>query len=355
MTRTVRCRILRALECVSINMSDSRDAAVPGPEPDDLDIPDDFEGASEPDNRGVYDARYLAFLETIVHLRPSLHRYCSRMTGSVLDGEDVVQDALFLAYRKLDTFDDSRRLGPWLFRIAHNRCIDFLRRRDVRRSAEAEAAVADAVAPVEPPGPMLDRAVEHLVLALPPKERACVLLKDVFDYSLDEIAALVGSTSGGVKAALNRGRSKLAALASRAGAGARAKPSPEMTQLLHLYVERFNQRDWDSLRELIADDARLLVADRFSGPLVDSPYFGRYQRWSAQWQLAVGTIDEEPAIFVMQRRNGGPWAPTGVVRLEVATDQHATHQHIHRICDFQHCPWVLKGATSLVIGEAQPA
>jgi len=55
----------------------------------------------ETDERGNFDARYLAFLETITQLRPRLHRYCARMTGSVLDGEDVVQDALFEAYRKL--------------------------------------------------------------------------------------------------------------------------------------------------------------------------------------------------------------------------------------------------------------
>src|SRR5229473_3884024 len=90
------------------------------------------------DGSGPFQARYRAFLETIAHLRPSLHRYCSRMTGSVLDGEDVVQDALFQAYRKLDTFDDDRPLSPWLFRIAHNRCIDFLRRREVRQEAESE-------------------------------------------------------------------------------------------------------------------------------------------------------------------------------------------------------------------------
>src|SRR5437660_6044137 len=96
---------------------------------------------------GVFEARYIAFLETIARLRPSLHRYCSRMTGSVLDGEDIVQDALFQAYRKLDSFDDARPLAPWLFRIAHNRCIDFLRRREVRQEAEAEAAVPDSVAP----------------------------------------------------------------------------------------------------------------------------------------------------------------------------------------------------------------
>jgi RNA polymerase sigma-70 factor (ECF subfamily) len=86
---------------------------------------------------GPFEARYLAFLETISTLRPSLHRYCARMTGSVMDGEDVVQETLFEAYRKLDKFDESRPLKPWLFRIAHNRCIDFLRRRGVQRQLRA--------------------------------------------------------------------------------------------------------------------------------------------------------------------------------------------------------------------------
>lgn len=95
-----------------------------------MDAPADIEGS------GPFDARYLAFLETISQLRPRLHRYCSRMTGSVMDGEDLVQESLFQAYRKLETFDDARPLAPWLFRIAHNRCIDFLRRRGVREEAE---------------------------------------------------------------------------------------------------------------------------------------------------------------------------------------------------------------------------
>jgi len=137
---------------------------------------------------GPFEARYLAFLETVTQLRPSLHRYCASMTGSVMDGEDVVQEALFEAYRKLDKFDDRRPLKPWLFRIAHNRCIDFLRKRGVRVEAETVATVPDAVNPVELPALGLGRAVEHLVSSLPPKERACVLLKDVFDYSLEEIA-----------------------------------------------------------------------------------------------------------------------------------------------------------------------
>src|SRR6202008_56531 len=100
---------------------------------------------------GPFETRYVAFLETITQLRPPLHRYCARMTGSVMDGEDVVQEALFEAYRKLDQFDDRRPLKPWLFRIAHNRCIDFLRKRGVRVEAETTAMVPDAGNPVEPP------------------------------------------------------------------------------------------------------------------------------------------------------------------------------------------------------------
>lgn len=69
-------------------------------------------GKGDIDSMGKFDARYVAFLETIAQLRPRLHRYCSRMTGSVMDGEDVVQDALFEAYRKLDQYDDTRPLRP---------------------------------------------------------------------------------------------------------------------------------------------------------------------------------------------------------------------------------------------------
>src|SRR5215510_12811419 len=102
------------------------------------------------DDSGRFEARYLAFLETIATLRPSLHRYCARMTGSVMDGEDLVQEALFEAYRKMDKFDESGPMKPWLFGIAHNRCIDFLRRRRVRDEAEAAAAAPEARESAEP-------------------------------------------------------------------------------------------------------------------------------------------------------------------------------------------------------------
>ncbi len=288
---------------------------------------------------GPFGARYQAFLETIKQLRPTLHRYCARMTGSVMDGEDVVQEGLFEAYRKLDKFDDSRPLKPWLFRIAHNRCIDFLRRRIARVEAETAGMEPDTVEPVEPGILSVGRAVEHLVITLPPKERACVLLKDVFDYSLEEIAELVDSTVGGVKAALNRARTKLGVLADDPAPSSRSV-DPEMSKVIQLYVDRFNRCDWDGVRELISADARLTVADRFGGKFKEAPYFFNYDRWPWPWKLALGELDGESVVIIL-RLGADTWTPYSAIRVSVVS------QKVERIEDYIHCPWVIAAAASV--------
>ena len=166
-----------------------------------------------------------------------------------------------------------------------------------------------------------------------------MLLKDVFDYSLDEIAEMVDSTVGGVKAALSRGRKKL----KTATAPMKSKAvNPEVMQLLELYVERFNRRDWDGLRELISADARLRVADIYSGRFSDAPYFWNYERWPWPWKLAVGEVDGEPAVIILQR-GVDAWEPYSAIRLAIVN-----HRVAH-VTDYMHCPWILESATSTVL------
>ncbi|RWE88743.1 sigma-70 family RNA polymerase sigma factor [Mesorhizobium sp.] len=301
------------------------------------------------DPTGLFDVRYAAFLETVAHLRGRLHRYCARMTGSTLDGEDVMQEALFEAYRKIEKLDDPSALRPWLFRIAHNRCIDFLRSRQARERAEANFVENEIILPIEPPGQGADRAIERLVIHLPPKERACVLLKDVFDYSLEEIAGLVGSTVGGVKAALSRGRSKLAMLPNEPDVRSESQRNAELSKLLNRYVELFNRRDWDGVRALTSADAQLRVADCFKGQLLESPYFVEYENAQMTWKMVTGEIDGEAVLLVLHRGEGG-WKPAHPVRIE------AIDGVINRIADYYACPWIMPAARAVFVSiPNQPA
>ena len=176
-------------------------------------------------------ARQAQLLALAGELRPELHRYCARLMGSVIDGEDVVQDTLrpglsspWTSWRR------SPPLRAWLFRIAHNRALDLLRSRAIRAAEPIEAAheVADPESPDPVEVLMRREAVETAVsrfVELPTVQRSVVILKDVLDQSLEEIAAMLDLTVNAVKAHLARGRARLKSH-QRAGAGpARAAPA----------------------------------------------------------------------------------------------------------------------------------
>src|SRR6202035_1195145 len=92
--------------------------------------------------------------------------------------------------------------------------------------------------------------------------------------------------------------------------------SPEASELLRLYIDRFNRRDWDGVRELASADARLRVADCFAGRLADSPYFVEYERRSIPWRMALGKVDGETVIIIL-RDDADRLTPFSVVRLGV--------------------------------------
>jgi RNA polymerase sigma-70 factor (ECF subfamily) len=272
------------------------------------------------------------FLAQMKGLRPKLHRFCARMCGSALDGEDIVQETLAHAFYNLAFLRDRSRLEPWLFRIAHRKCIDFLRRgKEEAVSLDDEDEVAAPAADEQPIGDTL----APLVGALPPKERAAVLLKDVLDYSLAEVADVVDSTVGGVKAALHRGRAKL-----REGyeEPSRRALDPSERELLQAYVDCFNRRDWPALHRLVALDARLEVVEATTGgKLRESPYLTNYAALSWEWKLSLARVDGEPLI-VHWKKVGDAWRPHAAIRLWWQGGQ------VVRIRDYVHVDYLLRDA-----------
>src|SRR5437773_9596353 len=134
------------------------------------------------------------FMGLVAEVRPELHRYCARMTGSVFDGEDVVQDTLAKAYFALGQMEEAPPLRPWLFRIAHNSAMDFLRRyehRNVDAAADMEVVADMAISREpeahEPDGERVEAALK-VFAALPPVQRSALALKDVLGLSLEETA-----------------------------------------------------------------------------------------------------------------------------------------------------------------------
>jgi RNA polymerase sigma-70 factor (ECF subfamily) len=219
------------------------------------------------------------FLEMVAELRPELHRYCARLTGSIVDGEDVVQDTLAKAYYAISQAGEIPPLRPLLFRIAHNTAMDVLRRYE-RRHADPVAEVPDDAVVEERPDPEVVRAALASFLDLPISQRSAVILKDVLGCTLDEIAADTGSTVPAVKAALVRGRATLRARAAAPAPEPAPGPAPEQAgdlARLRGYATLFNARAWDALRALIAEDSRLDLVSRLErrGQGVGE-YFARY-------------------------------------------------------------------------------
>jgi RNA polymerase sigma-70 factor, ECF subfamily len=278
------------------------------------------------------------FLASVKDLRPKLHGFCTRMCGSPLDGEDLVQETLAQAFYYLPSLKDESRLEPWLFRIAHNKCVDFLRRE--RRQREDTVPYEEEHAPETMPdagelaGEPVGEGLATLVAQLPPKERACVLLKDVLDYPLAEVAEMVDSTVGGVKAALHRGRAKLRRLHQ---APLPVEIDRQQRSLVEAYVECFNRQDWDALRRLIQADARveLVGVTEFPALGVGAPYFRNYSALAWEWKLSLARVDGEPVIVHWQKV-GAEWLPRAAVKLWWRDGK------VARIRDYVHVEYLLE-------------
>jgi RNA polymerase sigma-70 factor, ECF subfamily len=279
----------------------------------------------------------------LAEMRPKLHRYCARMVGSVIDGEDVLQDALIKAVEAFASAGEIGNPEGWLFRIAHNTALDFLRRRN-RQQALQSGEEVDMIA--DPADAVLSRQIAgaslRTFMRLPVAQRSSVILMDVLGCSLQEVCEAMDYSLPAVKAALHRGRSQLRELADEPDDLPPPKLSEAERDRLGVYVAHFNARDFDAIRAMIADDVRLDLVNktRMNGKAEVSRYFGNYSKVD-DFHLVPGLVEGRPAILVFDPNEPGS-GPKYFMLLQWSADKVAT------IRDFRHAPYIVDGVEYIV-------
>ena len=284
--------------------------------------------ASPPPELAIAREQFLALVDSA---RPDLHRYVSRLVGSAIDGEDVVQDTLAKAFYALSQSPELPAMRPWLFRIAKNTAIDFLRRyerRNVEPLPETEIMSSDEF----PRDPTVLTAGLSTFMTLPVNQRSAVILKDILDESLADIAEHLGSTVEAVKALLVRGRHSLKTRAA-------AEPDPRPTAsgasehraLVQQYVSLFNDRNWPGVQALLLEECRLdLVAKAQRQGKSVGGYFGRYAK-DPEVVLRLGRCEGREVIGAFR---GDAVTPAYIILLESEAGT------VSLIRDFRYVPYM---------------
>jgi RNA polymerase sigma-70 factor (ECF subfamily) len=225
-----------------------------------------------------------AFRELVEPYRRELHVHCYRMLGSVQDAEDVLQETLLAAWRGLDRYEGRSSLRTWLYRIATNRCLNALRAGDraIREHPpRVEVELPEPTRWVEPtslepypdvllnglhetaPGPegryeskeSISLAFVAAMQALPPRQRAVLVLRDVHAFRAREVADILSTSEDSVNSALKRARATLAT--ELPGRNTALPDSPRERELAARFAEAFESGDVDAIVELLTDDAWL--------------------------------------------------------------------------------------------------
>jgi RNA polymerase sigma factor (sigma-70 family) len=239
--------------------------------------------------------------EILDSLRPDLHRYCARLMGSVFDGEDIVQDVMIRALEEANRRPAGTPLRPWLFRVAHNRAIDVIRRQAARARLTPMELEGDSMDDADPFEILAQRQAVALAIdrftELPTLQRSVVILKDVLGETNDDIAMATGLSLQSVKAHLHRGRVRLVALAQTEPT---SHPPAAPSAAALAFISLFNTRDWAQLRRLLADDVRLIQTTKaviVGREAVAKRFFSGYEA-STGWVLRAGSAEGREVVWV---------------------------------------------------------
>lgn len=185
--------------------------------------------------------------------RPALWQYCRMITRSPWDAEDLVQDTLLKAYSVLPRIFQPVVPKSYLFRIATNTWLNLQRK---QQRILLEEQIEESYEDVDPF--LIREAIEKLVIYLSPKQRAVILLFDVFQFQGSEVAEMIGSTEGSVKGLLHRARKNLGEL-SKEELRLPSRPIQESVcangPVIQAYIDAFNRRDPDAIAGLLDENA----------------------------------------------------------------------------------------------------
>jgi len=221
----------------------------------------------------------LDFAEHTERHRHELHVHCYRMLGSFTDAEDLVQETLLRAWRSRDDLGEGDNVRAWLYKIATNACLDHIKARSRRVASLASfrdipwlepypdrLLAQSAPAGEEPQSRAIEReTIELTFLAviqlLPARQRAAVILRDVLEWPVPDVAVLLDLTTAAVNSALQRGRATLRSQlpTSEREAWASAASSQAEREVLDAYIAAYEAGGDDATLTLLADDIRVTM------------------------------------------------------------------------------------------------
>jgi RNA polymerase sigma-70 factor (TIGR02960 family) len=260
--------------------------------------------------------------------RRELHVHCYRMVGSFHEAEDLVQETLLRAWRARESFDattGASGLRAWLYRIATNACLDFLRRTPRQASGSRsfgdlpwlepypDRLLDEVAASATPETAIVERetiALGYLALIqqLPARQRAILILRDVLDWSASETAAALETSVAATNSGLQRARATLEANATSGGAVASKAPSERERALLAAFIDAHERADTAASVALMREDIRVTMPPLpvcYEGRAVVEPLLDRaFTSGMGAWRLVPAWANRQPAAISYLRRTG---------------------------------------------------
>jgi len=301
------------------------------------------------------------FAELTDPYRRELQVHCYRILGSLHDAEDMVQETMLRAWKRLDTYEGRASFRAWLYKIATNVCLDALDSKRSRRLLPPQTAPAsDPTGQIAPPQPELtwlepfpdewledksavdpearytdSEAISLAFLtalqALPPRQRAVLILRDVLDFSANETSEILEVTVSSANSALYRARKTLADQYHRHDADAASTDiTDERTQwLLDHFVQAWERADVEGLVALLKEDAILAMPPSPSwyqgrvaiGSFASTTIFGDDgmfpSKAEGRWRLIRTNANNSPAFAVYQRTSEIEYQAFGLIGLVI--------------------------------------